>query len=79
MSLCVVEGCGADSELQVWINDEAGNRIVDEPRCTEHFYQILYQYPDKDVPWPLYGPASLVPFRYIKAGEALRMLGREFG
>ena len=79
MTECAVGFCRSSAEWQIWVNDDSGNRIVDEPRCAEHLFQLLRQHSDKDVPWPLWAPGASVPFHYIKASEALRLMGMEFG
>lgn len=76
---CEMEGCDIDAEWTIWINDDSGNRIVDESVCAEHLVTLLRRHSDKDVPWPLYGPWSeWTPWKYVKASEALRMMGLEF-
>ena len=75
---CDTEHCDEPSDLGIWINDDQGNRIVDEAACMGHVLVHLRKNPDKDVPWPLLGPYSMTPWRFIKCGEALRLLGEEF-
>jgi len=78
VKICAVEDCDIAADLQAWVNDDAGNRLIDEPRCMDHFIELLRFHPDKEIPWPIYGPASLTPWRYILASEALRLMGLEF-
>lgn len=75
---CQEPGCEDRAEWTLWANDDAGNRIAEENLCCEHVMAFLRRHADKQVPWPLYGPTSLVPWRLVPATEALRLLGEAY-
>ena len=71
---CEFEGCSDPSAWRLWVNDASGIRIVDEDVCVPHVMERLRLHPDKEVSWPLGAQVGHLPFRWIRASEALELL-----